>query len=80
MSTLGKSQTGRKTAKNVSIEEIDKDDFDIALVKDEAINEETGEVIEAEVVEKKPKQKAKQEAEPVRDERPEPEDPTGGLI
>ena len=69
-----------ESVKNVSIEEIDKDDFDIALVKDEAINEETGEVIEAEVVEKKPKPKAKQEAEPVRDERPEPEDPTGGLI
>lgn len=67
------------SVKNVSIEEVEKDDFDIALVKDEAVNEETGEIIEAEVAEKK-KPEAKPKAEPVRDERPEPEDPTGGLI
>jgi len=59
------------SVKNVSIDEIEKDDFDIALVKDESVNEETGEVIDAEVVEKKTVKM---------DERPEPEDPTGGLI
>ena len=69
-----------ESVKNVSIEEVEKDDFDIALVKDEAtVNEETGEIIEAEVVEKK-KPETKPKAEPAQDERPEPEDPTGGLI
>ena len=41
-----------ESVKNASLEDISKEDFDINLVKEERVDEETGEVIDAEVVEK----------------------------
>lgn len=82
-----------ETVKNVSIEQANSDDFEINLVQDEAqqapeVDNETGEVIDAEVVEQpaaeeaKPKKAAKKakdpEPEPV-DDMPEPVDPFEGM-
>lgn len=69
------------SVKNVNIEDIEKDDFDINLVKDSTVDQDTGEVIDAEVVEKqeeKPKAKTKAEQKPA-EEYPEPADPFEGM-
>ena len=76
------------SVKNASLEEINKEDFDINLVKEEKVDEETGEIIDAEVVkqeepDQKPKAaKAKKEPEPQIpeqvDDMPEPVDPFAG--
>ena len=81
----GNAIAADETVKNVSLEDITKDYFDISLVQAEKVeaDKETGEIIDAEVVEQKPKAK-KQAANTVPPlppaDMPEPVDPGESLI